>query len=79
MLEQQCKYNAMLGKYRDWGYSIKEEDDPICDDDKRVVVSFQGKRIATYYRSKLMLNPCAVDVLQHFCSVHWHEQMMLFN
>lgn len=79
MIDYECKYKAMLGIYADRGFRIKETPDLIDEDDALLELYFKDKKIATAYKSKLMLKGGGVQVLQQWCENYWNSMMQNFT
>ena len=65
--------DAILGDWKDRGFSLKETADPIDETDSLVVIYFNGEKIGTYYRSKLTINN--VPVIQRHCENYWNNRL----
>lgn len=74
-IDTQCQYDAMLGMWKDRSFRLHEEDDPIDDNDKLLVLYFQGEKIGSYYKSKLMRNVANIQVLQQHCENYWDNKL----
>jgi len=55
------------------GFSLYEEEDVIDEDDKLVVIYFKDKRLASYYKSKLIGNVNNVMLIQQECQSYWNN------
>lgn len=72
-INTQCKYDAMLGLWKDRGFTLREIDDPIDETDKLVVLQYRGTIVGSYYRSKLMHAPIinGIPAIQIHCQKYW--------
>ena len=78
MINLQCQYNALLGDWKSRGFRIKEQKDTIDENDKLLVVYFQDKKVATYYRSKIMDNIGSFAIIQTHCENYWNNTLRSF-
>lgn len=80
MIDKRCNWKAILGSWRDNGFSIKEEPDTIDGSDNLVCLYFKGQKIASYYKSKL---PKGIEELDSFiqkqCQTYWDNTMIQFT
>ena len=72
-IDTQCQYDAMLGLWKDRGFSLREIDDPIDEGDKLVVLFYRGTVVGSYYKSKLMHAPTVdgTPAIQFHCRKYW--------
>ena len=76
-IDTQCQYEAMLGKWKDRGFSIREVADPIDESDRLVVLQYRGTIVGSYYRSKIMHMPVVygIPAIQIHCQRYWDSLM----
>ncbi len=79
MIGLQCQYDILLGDWKSRGFTIREQEDTVDENDKLLVVYFQGKRVATYYRSKIMGNIGSYAVIQTHCENYWNNTLKQFT
>jgi len=79
MIDTQCQYDAMLGMWKDRGFSLRERPDPVDETDKLVTLAFNGKWIGSFYKSKLMRNIANVQVIQQCCENYWDSILRHFS
>ena len=79
MIDTQCQYDAMLGMWKDRGFSLREKPDPIDEGDKLIVLSFNGEKIGTFYKSKLMKRLANVPFIQQCCENYWQSLLRHFR
>ena len=73
MIDSQCQYDAMLGMWKDRGYRLKEEPDPVIDWRTIVRLHFKGEPLRVrYYKRELMSNLSNVHIVQGECRKHWN-------
>jgi len=67
------QFEAMLGKWRDRGFSLREAADPVDENDSLIVLYFHGEKVGTYYRSKLTLSN--IPVVQMHCENFFNNRL----
>ena len=67
------QFEAMLGKWRDRGFSLWETADPVDENDSLIVLYFQREIVGSYYRSKLTLSN--IPVIQMHCENFFNNRL----
>ena len=80
MINKQTQLNTLLGEWRDNGFTIKEEANPLDEDDALVCLYFKGQRTASYYSSKLPDNITELSAfIRKQCKTYWDNCMRAFT
>ena len=70
-------YEALLGKWREFGFRLEEVEDHVKEWDMVIVLYHQDVIVGSTYRSSLTLN--GISVIQHWCERYFNENMERFT